>query len=90
MIGSTNEDQKYVQGGDVAEKAISQLERYALQFVDADRSLTYHAATLKGQYKIAYADCFAAALAKRMNARVVTGDPEFRKLESEIAIECLV
>lgn len=79
-----------VQGKDIAEKAISQLNRYAIQFVDADRSLTYQAAIFKGKYKIAYADCFAAALANRLNARVVTGDPEFRKLEAEVSIEWVV
>lgn len=79
-----------VQGQEVAEVVLSQLTRYAIEFVDADRSLTYEAAKLKGKYKIAYADCFAAALANRMNAKVVTGDPEFRKLEPEIAIEWVV
>ena len=32
---------------------------------------------------IAYADCFAAALAQSMNAALVTGDPEFRKIKPD-------
>lgn len=76
-----------VQGKAMAESVLSQLARYPIELVDADRSLTYEAAKLKGKFKIAYADCFAAALAHRLNAKVVTGDKEFRKLEKEIAIE---
>lgn len=79
-----------VKGEEVAEKVLSQLTRYAIEFVDADRSLTYEAAKFKGKYKIAYADCFAAALANRLNARVVTGDPEFSRLEQKVEIEWIV
>jgi predicted nucleic acid-binding protein len=79
-----------IQGENVAEKVLLQLTRYAIEFVDADRSLTHEAAKLKGKHKIAYADCFAAALANELNARVVTGDPEFKKLETEVAIEWVV
>jgi predicted nucleic acid-binding protein len=37
----------------------------------------WNAALLKGQYPIAYADAFAAALAQKYNCPVITGDPEF-------------
>lgn len=79
-----------VQGEELAETVLSHLTRYPIELVDADQSLTYEAAKLKGKYKIAYADCFAAALAGRLNAKVVTGDPEFRKLAKEIDIEWVV
>lgn len=35
------------------------------------------------------ADAFAAALAKGMNAELVTGDPEFKPLEKELRIHWL-
>ena len=35
---------------------------------------TYKAATLKAKYKIAYAECFAAALTSSLKAFLVTGD----------------
>jgi len=35
---------------------------------------------LKASKKMAYADCFAAALAKLRNVEVVTGDPEFKEV----------
>jgi uncharacterized protein len=38
----------------------------------------WDAALLKGKYRIAYADAFAAALAQKLQCPVVTGDPEFR------------
>lgn len=36
------------------------------------------AASLKGQFPIAYGDAFAAALAQKYHCPLVTGDPEFR------------
>jgi predicted nucleic acid-binding protein len=39
------------------------------------------AAHLKGGIKASYADCFAAALALEKNIPVLTGDPEFYRLE---------
>lgn len=53
-----------------------------ITFIDVDREMVQHAALLKGRYPIAYADCFAAALAIRHNASVVTGHPDFLRLES--------
>lgn len=77
------------QGIETAEKVIGQLKQYPIEIVDADQKLTYEAAKLKGSYKIAYADCFAAALSQRLNAVVVTGDPEFKKLGDKYSIQWL-
>jgi len=77
------------QGVEIAEKVIGQLKQYPIELVDADQKLTYEAAKLKGRHKIAYADCFAAALSRRLKAVVVTGDPEFKKLEDEYSIQWL-
>jgi ribonuclease VapC len=76
-----------VQGEKNAEAVLDQIAKYPITIVDADRSLTYQAATFKGRFRIAYADCYAAALANRLRATVVTGDPEFRKLEQDVDIE---
>src|SRR5260221_131730 len=40
--------------------------------------------SLKGTKAMSYADCFAAALAKTRNAELVTGDREFKVVESEL------
>jgi ribonuclease VapC len=44
------------------------------------------AARFKARFRIAYADCFAAALAKRHKATVLTGGPEFRQVEKEVKV----
>jgi len=41
----------------------------------------WSAAALKGRFPIAYADGFAAALAQKYNCPLVTGDPEFRRVD---------
>lgn len=41
----------------------------------------WSAASLKARFPIAYADGFAAALAQKHNCPLVTGDPEFRRVD---------
>jgi ribonuclease VapC len=53
---------------------------------DADLQLVRQAAIYKASGKLAYADAFAAALAKLRNAELVTGDPDFKAVEGEIKI----
>jgi predicted nucleic acid-binding protein len=50
------------------------------QVVSVDDALVDEAARLKSSYPISFADCFAVALARRYNAPVITGDPDFKKL----------
>lgn len=57
--------------------------------VSDDLHLAKQAAIYKATHKMAYADCFAAALAKTKNAELLTGDPEFKALEKEIKINWL-
>ncbi len=47
------------------------------------------AARIKARYAVSYADCFAAATAVREKAPVVTGDPEFKKLEGIVGVDWL-
>jgi predicted nucleic acid-binding protein len=75
------------QGVESAEKVIHQFHKYPIQLVDADKALTYEAAKLKALYKIAYADCFAAALAHKLKAPLITGNPEFKKLTGRIELQ---
>ncbi len=74
------------QGSDVAEQVLLQMRSYPIEIVNADIELTKEAATFKGRYRIAYADCFAAALARKKKAILITGDPEFRQLENDLEI----
>ena len=75
------------QGVEEAERVLTQFDKYPIKLIEADRRLTYEAAKLKARYKIAYADCFAAALTLSLNALLITGDPEFKKLAQELSIE---
>jgi len=63
--------------------------RYPIAIVEANKELTLQAAHFKANYKISYADAFAAALAKNRKAILVTGDKEFKSLENEIKINWL-
>jgi len=53
---------------------------------EADLHLARQAAIYKASGKLAYADAFAAALAKLRNAELVTGDHDFKAVEGEIRI----
>ena len=74
------------QGVAEAEKVILQLDKFPIQLVEADKDLAYEAAKLKGKYRIAYADCFAVALSGKLNASLITGDREFKKLKERVSI----
>jgi predicted nucleic acid-binding protein len=51
-----------------------------------DEALAEAAASVRLQYRLGYADCFAAALAMRMNATLVTTDPDFFKLGKRLKV----
>ena len=74
------------QGTGCAQEVVSRLAEYPIEVVDADQNMTREAAILKGKYKVAYADCFAVALARQKNAEILTGDPEFQKFKEKIKI----
>jgi predicted nucleic acid-binding protein len=48
------------------------------------------AAEIKAKHMVSYADAFGAALAQELRAKLVTGDPEFKKLEPELAVMWLL
>lgn len=54
--------------------------------VDADTALAEAAAEFKAAHKMSLADAFAAALAQREDAELVTGDPELVVLEGIIKL----
>ena len=62
------------------------IDELSVNVAGIDQELTLDAARLKSQYALSYADCFAAALAKREDCPVLTGDKEFRKLPSDIKV----
>jgi ribonuclease VapC len=73
-------------GRDKAEEVRFMTEQLPIIVVIADTDITMEAARLKGAHAVAYADCFAAALGIRKKAKVVTGDPEFKKFGTSVAV----
>jgi predicted nucleic acid-binding protein len=64
------------------ERALEYIQalQHAVTMIDADANRTIQAATLKHQYKLGYADSFAAALALESRATLVSADPSFEKV----------
>jgi ribonuclease VapC len=60
-----------------------------LEVVDVDKDLTREAARLKANAKLPYADSFAAALARLRKAILITGDQDFKSIESQVKIAWL-
>ncbi|MBI5032011.1 MAG: type II toxin-antitoxin system VapC family toxin [Chloroflexi bacterium] len=73
----------------VAEEKLHEVRGMAIEIIDVDWELTYQAAQLKAKAKLAYADCFAAALAMQNNAELISGDPEFKQLASQVKMHWL-
>lgn len=69
-----------------ADQAIADLRGLGIEVVDADWPLTRMAGTFKAHKRMSYADCFAAALAKHRKSELVTGDDEFKQVESEVSV----
>lgn len=69
--------------------AIAAIDQLPLEVVQADRELTFAAAHIKARYPLAYADCFAVALAQKLEAAVLTGDPEFRRVSHLVDVDWL-
>jgi len=74
-------------GREKADEVIFITEQLPITIVNADMTITLEAARLKGKHPVAYADCFAAALGVQKKAKVVTGDPEFKKFGETVSVE---
>ena len=80
------------QGQDTADLVYTRIKAFPLQYINIiDEKLLRTAARLKAVYPISYADSFAASLAVINDSSLLTGDPEFKKLEKKekISIEWL-
>jgi ribonuclease VapC len=62
-------------------EVLANIERLNFAILPIPNSLIFQAAEYKTQYSISYADCFALASALEHKAVIVTGDPEFKKVE---------
>jgi predicted nucleic acid-binding protein len=69
-----------------AQEVLARVDELPIIIIDVNREQVLAAANIKANWHIAYADCFAVALAKSRDASVVTGDPEFSQLEDAAVI----
>jgi ribonuclease VapC len=67
-------------------EVLANIERLKFTVLPVSNNLIFQAAEYKAQYAISYADCFALASAVEQKAILVTGDPEFRKVEHLVEI----
>ena len=89
QLGSSPPITERVYGKQKAEEIVRVLGELPIELVEADRRLTKQAAQLKVAGELAYADCFAAGLALEKKGSVLTGDPEFERVEDKVAIQWL-
>ena len=72
-----------------ADSAVNDLTGLGIELIGVDWPITRTAGTFKARYRMSYADCFAAALAKDRKSDLVTGDKEFKQVEGEVRIHWL-
>lgn len=65
---------------------LAHIHRMEFTILPCPNDLIFRAAELKARYPISYADAFALASAVEHGATLVTGDPEFRKVEHLVGI----
>lgn len=72
-----------------AQGALAAIEELPIVLAEATKAQALLAARFKAQFSLAYADCFALALAQSKGLPVLTGDPEFAKAEALVPIRWL-
>ena len=72
-----------------ADTAMREVRQLGIHFIEVGWELAQEAGRFKAKNRMSFADCFAAALAKNRKASLVTGDPEFKQVESEVTIKWL-
>ncbi len=63
------------------------LPNLPIEVVPNDLQNVLEAARIKATHSISYADCFVVATALKQNAIILTGDPEFRKVQKAVEID---
>lgn len=77
------------QGQPQARKTLAYIQSLPIEFLEVTPTAVLHAAHLKANHRIAYADAFAATAAHQQHATLLTGDPELNSLTHHIRIEWL-
>ena len=78
-----------VLGTQQAEDILNDLVSLPVQVIPAENELVLSAARWKMRHAISYADAFAAATAEKLNAVLVTGNPELIALKDKLKLAAL-
>jgi len=65
---------------------LGRIHQLSFNIIPATNDLVFQAAEIKADYPISYADSFAVACARNQSAEIVTGDPDFKKVEHLVKI----
>lgn len=65
---------------------LEQFFELPIQIIPPLSDIILSASEIKAEYAISYADCFAIATALKVEASIITGDPEFKKVENLVEI----
>jgi ribonuclease VapC len=69
--------------------ALRLLEQLPIELFPVDQPLVQAAADIKSEHALSYADAFCTATAQRVDATVLTGDPEFESVARLVKIRWL-
>jgi ribonuclease VapC len=68
------------------QNTLERIRTLPIAIVGVDEPIVLSAAHIKAEHPVSYADAFAIALAQRLQATIVTGDPEFQEVEKLVNI----
>lgn len=74
-------------GIEAARRYLESFYQLPIKVIPPSSEIIFSASEIKAKYAISYADCFTAATALKYEASIITGDPEFKKLEDIVRIE---
>ena len=74
-------------GVESARRFLEQFTTLAIDRVSPSWEIIESASQIKADFAVSYADCFATATALKYHAVIVTGDPEFKKLEHLVQVD---
>ena len=76
-----------IMGKQEAKRFLDAFHLLPLTVIHPTDDIIWKAAEIKADFAISLTDCFAAATALEKEAVIVTGDPEFRKIEHLVPID---
>lgn len=75
-----------IRGQQTAREKLEEMTRLPIEVIDADKATTELAAAWKAEYNLPYVDSFAAALAYRERATLITRDKDFARVAKRVNI----